>query len=374
MRGRERGGSPRAYLGWPRRSPSPAKRQTRGRGSMPGCQIWGGMGKIGLSAIAAEVDRILPTHIVHSLTGITVTSFSCVITIVPIGPGLVTAKSLSAGVDGTVLLLQCDRITTSTMIVGDDRRTSTSRDHVDNPCVIGESNLPEGVKVGDVMVKLGGSQKRVQHHSQQLMTSTRKMSMDDVVEPNHNVLLRNYKSTADDVKWARSGLVATVKGGEAVPVIQNRIEDAGFNDLVIISMGADTIFVQSEAEVEAVTIMDNAKEFFKLLFSNWVKWEPGVVPFRRGAWVHLYGIPLQAWNEFFFGFALLTLEATPDLEIIKKVEKVLVDGLLVEIRIIEEWGYALGEDACLFKDDNAFEASHYDIKAKNGDQEASHLK
>ncbi|MCI30014.1 sulfate transporter, partial [Trifolium medium] len=38
------------------------------------------------------------------------------------------------------------------------------------------------------------------------------------------------------------------------------------------------------------------------------------------------------------------LIATPDLEIVKRVENVLVDGLLVEVKIVEEWGYALGED------------------------------
>ncbi|PNY17864.1 cysteine-rich receptor-like protein kinase, partial [Trifolium pratense] len=216
-----------------------------------------------------------------------------------------------------------------------------------------ESNLSEGVNVGDVLVKLRGSQKRVQHKSQQFKTTS-----------------------------------TTISGGETVPVVQNRIADAGFYDLVIIPMGADTIFVRSESE-----------EFFKLLFSNWVRWEPGVVPFRRGAWVRLYGVLLQAWNEIFFRLCVLdcgrflrmdsckldkdrvrrmdifsprVLLATPDLETIKKVEKVLVDGVLVEIKLVEEWGYAMGEDACLFENDNASEASNYDIEAGIGDQEASH--
>ncbi|MCI44970.1 sulfate transporter, partial [Trifolium medium] len=45
------------------------------------------------------------------------------------------------------------------------------------------------------------------------------------------------------------------------------------------------------------------------------------------------------------------LIATPALEIIQSVEKLLVDGELIEVKIVEEWGLSLGEDACLFDDD-----------------------
>jgi hypothetical protein len=45
------------------------------------------------------------------------------------------------------------------------------------------------------------------------------------------------------------------------------------------------------------------------------------------------------------------LLATPALTVIKKEEHLLVDGCLVEIKIIEEWGYDLGDDACLLEND-----------------------
>ncbi|MCI78834.1 sulfate transporter, partial [Trifolium medium] len=54
------------------------------------------------------------------------------------------------------------------------------------------------------------------------------------------------------------------------------------------------------------------------------------------------------------------LVATSDLEIVNKVETVLVDGIMVEVKIVEEWGYALGEDTCLFEDESTSEASQYD--------------
>ncbi|MCI82341.1 sulfate transporter, partial [Trifolium medium] len=51
--------------------------------------------------------------------------------------------------------------------------------------------------------------------------------------------MRSYRAKSDDVKWVQNGIVATVINGEAVLVVQNRITDAGFIDLVLIPMGAD---------------------------------------------------------------------------------------------------------------------------------------
>ncbi|MCI91578.1 sulfate transporter, partial [Trifolium medium] len=41
-------------------------------------------------------------------------------------------------------------------------------------------------------------------------------------------LVRKYRPNVNDAKWARQGVVATVKYGEAIPVVQARIADAGF--------------------------------------------------------------------------------------------------------------------------------------------------
>ncbi|MCI34757.1 hypothetical protein A2U01_0055978, partial [Trifolium medium] len=86
-------------------------------------------------------------------------------------------------------------------------------------------------------------------------------------EKKGRVFLRNYRSQSDDVKWAQNGLVATVINGEAIPVVPNRISDAGFDDLVLIPMGADKVFVRSLEGVDALSIVNGAKEFFKLVFS-----------------------------------------------------------------------------------------------------------
>jgi hypothetical protein len=42
------------------------------------------------------------------------------------------------------------------------------------------------------------------------------------------------------------------------------------------------------------------------------------------------------------------------------VDNILVDGTLMEVKIIEEWGFNLGENACLFEEENNFATSHAD--------------
>jgi hypothetical protein len=65
------------------------------------------------------------------------------------------------------------------------------------------------------------------------------------------------------------------------------------------------------------------------------------------------------------------LIATIELAIVKKVKQLLVVGSLVEVQIIEEWGFDLGDDACLLEDDVASKASHPADNEYLGDPEAS---
>ena len=63
------------------------------------------------------------------------------------------------------------------------------------------------------------------------------------------------------------------------------------------------------------------------------------------------------------------LIATSNLEVINVVYKLLVDGVFIEVKIIEEWRFNLGEDACLFDNDNEYKASHSDHEEMQGDPE-----
>jgi hypothetical protein len=50
-----------------------------------------------------------------------------------------------------------------------------------------------------------------------------------------------------------------------------------------------------------------------------------------------------------------------------------VDGVLVEVQVIEEWGYDLGDDACLLIDDRESEAALSDNEAAQCDPEVDRL-
>jgi hypothetical protein len=45
------------------------------------------------------------------------------------------------------------------------------------------------------------------------------------------------------------------------------------------------------------------------------------------------------------------LIATSKFEIINCQESILIDGVLVTVKIVEEWGFNIGDDACLYEDE-----------------------
>jgi hypothetical protein len=156
--------------------------------------------------------------------------------------------------------------------------------------------------------------------------------------------------------WERTGVVATITNGDATPVVRSRIKDAGFTDVDILHLGADKVFVRHVAGLEVVPIIENAREFFTMIFSHWERWERKATPFQRGAWVRLYGVPLHAWNEKFFKLCVFdcgrflradnytvekdrldfarVLIATSSLEVVKRVERLLVDDSLIDVQVI----------------------------------------
>jgi hypothetical protein len=103
---------------------------------------------------------------------------------------------------------------------------------------------------------------------------------------------------------------------------------------------------------------------------------------------------LHAWNESFFKLCVFdcgrflradnyttekdrldfarVLSATSSLEVIKRVERLLVDDTVVEVQVVEEWGYDMGDDACILLDDEAVEAPLSDNEEDRCDPEVSH--
>jgi hypothetical protein len=121
-----------------------------------------------------------------------------------------------------------------------------------------------GVKVGDVTVRLekdrgkgsglGGSKK--------VIGTIGAGKAQSEGQPSIQKLMRKYRSCEEDFLWARCGVIATVINDESIPVVQNRIADAGVEDIDIIPLGADQVFIRSNSEVNVTTILHDAKEFF----------------------------------------------------------------------------------------------------------------
>jgi len=43
------------------------------------------------------------------------------------------------------------------------------------------------------------------------------------------------------------------------------------------------------------------------------------------------------------------LMTTSSLVVVNVVDKILIDGVFLEVKLVEEWGFSLGEDTCLFE-------------------------
>jgi len=92
-----------------------------------------------------------------------------------------------------------------------------------------------GVRVGSVLVRVGGVGKKGREGVGG--KEVRKLSTDK--HTSTQKLIRKYRSCDEDVNWAKCGYIGTVIDGASVPLIQNRVEDAGFKDIDIIPLGAD---------------------------------------------------------------------------------------------------------------------------------------
>ena len=61
-------------------------------------------------------------------------------------------------------------------------------------------------------------------------------------------------------------------------------------------------------------------------------------------------------NRERFDYARVLI-ATSSLELVKLPEHIIVDGEMVEIKILEEWGFNLGDDVCLYDEEEKFDTS-----------------
>lgn len=75
-------------------------------------------------------------------------------------------------------------------------------------------------------------------------------------------------------------------------------------------------------------------------------------------------------NRERFDYARVLI-AISSLKVVNVVVKLLVDGVMVEVKMIEEWSFNLGKDACMFEEDKDSKVSDLDHIEDHGDPEHS---
>jgi hypothetical protein len=182
----------------------------------------------------------------------------------------------------------------------------------------------------------------------------------------------SYISKPEDRMWANGGVVARVVSGESSLSLQQRVVDAGFVNIEVIPMGSDRVLLRCSNGEDIWKVFNDAIHFFGMLFSEVHQWSKEDT-YERGAWLRIYGTPPQAWNEAFFNLCVSgcgrfirsddctvdrarldfarVLISTSFLEVINSSADVVIDGTNHVIKIVEEWGCNLGEDAFLVEEE-----------------------
>jgi len=109
------------------------------------------------------------------------------------------------------------------------------------------------------------------------------IDVSDMVVQVKQTYIPKYHSAEHDLSWASRGMVVSVLNGEAIPVLQRRIYDAGFDTLDIIPLGAEKDFLKTTDDREVSTILSEATYFFTNFFPTSVKWNKGIAIRERGA-------------------------------------------------------------------------------------------
>jgi hypothetical protein len=94
-----------------------------------------------------------------------------------------------------------------------------------------------------------------------------------------------HTSKPKDRSWATGGMVAKVVSGDSTLSIQQRMEDAGFNNVVVTPMGSDRVFLYCKGDADIWKLFNEALDFFSMLFTDIHKWVLNDEMYEMGAWI-----------------------------------------------------------------------------------------
>ena len=108
---------------------------------------------------------------------------------------------------------------------------------------------------------------------------------------------RKFHSDNEDVVWESKGALARVLNGNFIPIVQQKIIDAGFDNVWVLPRGGDNVVLFCPGKEDMMLVYHKAADFFNCFFSEMPAWslaEDNVS--ERGVWFQIYGVPLHVWH------------------------------------------------------------------------------
>jgi len=95
---------------------------------------------------------------------------------------------------------------------------------------------------------------------------------------------REYLPFHEDVEWANKSILAKIKNGMCISVIQQSFLDAGFLDFKLISLGGDNVLLHPCVEGDVMEIFNSAADLIGNFLCDCRPWTKDVsVPYERSA-------------------------------------------------------------------------------------------
>ena len=95
---------------------------------------------------------------------------------------------------------------------------------------------------------------------------------------------REYLPFHEDVEWANKSILAKIKNGMCISVIQQSFLDAGFLDFKLISLGGDNVLLHPCVEGDVMEIFNSAADLIGNFLCDCQPWTKDVsVPYERSA-------------------------------------------------------------------------------------------
>jgi len=97
---------------------------------------------------------------------------------------------------------------------------------------------------------------------------------------------RKYLPFHEDFEWASKSIMAKIKNGTCISIIQQSFIDAGFSNFKVISFGGDNVLLHPCMEGDVIEIFNLVADLVgNFLYDCWPWTKDVSVQYVRGAWV-----------------------------------------------------------------------------------------